>query len=121
MNETRPDEHLLVNSNELILVSASDASGTPHEAALPFVYEDGVIYVLADKGADWYRNVERDKGVVVRIGRRGFRGRAKLVDARQRARMAEQIASRFKKKYRGSALKGPDPRQLLPVTIDIQF
>ncbi len=121
MNETRPDEHLLIDATELILISASDADGTPHEATLPFVYGDGVIYLLANKGAGWHRNIERDPGVVVRVGRRGFRGRARLYDARQRGKMTDQIASRFKKKYKGSALKSQAPGQLLLVTIDIQF
>lgn len=121
MNEARPDEHLLLEASELILVSASDASGTPHEATLRFVYRDGVVYLLAQSEADWYRNVERDKGVVVRIGRRGFRGRARLYDARQRAKMIDQVTAGFKKKYAAGALKGADPKHLLPVTIDIQF
>ncbi|HKZ83437.1 MAG TPA: hypothetical protein VJ793_07240 [Anaerolineae bacterium] len=121
MKASRPDEHLLVEASELVLVSAGDPGGPPHEARLRFAYDDGAVYLLAHKDADWYRNVARDQGVVVRIRQRGFRGRARLPDARQRAHAIDHIGALFRRKYGAGALKGIDLGALLPVIIDIQF
>jgi len=123
MTHPRPDEDLLIQSSEIILISASRATGNPHEDTLRFAYADGVVYLLAQPGSgvDWYRNLESDRGVVVRVKRRGFRGRAKLYDAKQRSKVVKQIAALFRKKYGAAALKERDQGTLLPVTIDIQF
>ncbi|MGH2592328.1 MAG: nitroreductase/quinone reductase family protein [Anaerolineae bacterium] len=123
MIDSRPDEDLLVESRELVLISADRSTGDPQETTLRFAYEDGVVYLLAtaSKATDWYRNLEKDRGVVVRVKRRGFRGRAKLYDAKQRSKMARQIAALFRKKYGAGVLQGTDPDGWLPVTIDIQF
>ena len=118
MSSARPDERLLLESGELVLVSANRASGAPRETRLPFAYADGAVYLLARAEADWYRDTEKDRGVVVRIGRRGFRGRAGLFDAKQRARVAGQISEMFRRKYGAAAQEREAP---LPVRIDIQF
>jgi hypothetical protein len=121
MSDDRPDENLLHDASELILVSANLTSGDPQEDALRFAYADGVVYLLAEPGAGWHRNVEKDRGVVVRIRRRGFRGRARLFDARQHAAMAGQVAERFRRKYGRAAIADQDLAGLQPVTIDLQF
>ncbi len=119
MSSARPDEHLLLETGELILVSAGHASGAPRETRLPFAYADGVVYLLARSDADWYRDVEKDRGVVVRVQRRGFRGRASLFEVKQRARVAGQVVEMFRRKYGSdSARKWDAP---LPIRIDIQF
>ena len=121
MIHPRPDEDVLIQSSEIILISASRATGNPQEDRLQFTYADGVVYLLAQVEAEWYHNLESDRGVVVRVKRRGFRGRAKLYDAKQRSKMVRQIAALFRKKYGAAALKERDQGTLLPVTIDIQF
>ena len=121
MNESRPDEHLLAEANEIILVSADAAGGPPHEARLRFAYDGGLVYLLARADEEWYLNVERDQGVVVRIRRRGFRGRARLIGPKQRAQAARRIGSLFRQKYGGGTLSDADSGALLPVIIDIQF
>ncbi len=119
MSDIRPDEHLLVEAADLILVSSGEEGGAPQETVLQFAYDDGVVYLLAQAAADWYGNIRRDSGVVVRVRRRGFRGRARLFDAKQRAKMVDRIAAMFKRKYGAGALKGSDLDALLPVAIDI--
>jgi len=123
MSDPRPDEDLLIQSSEIILVSASHATGKPQEDALPFAYANGIVYLLVHPGGDagWYRNLESDRGVVVRVKRRGFRGRAKVFDARQRPQLAAQVAGLFREKYGTAALTDSEPGALLPVRIDLQF
>jgi len=120
VTETRPDENLLGEARELILVSA-DATGAPQETPLPFVYDDGVVYLLAHSAADWYQNVQRDQGVVLRVERRGFRGRARPPNAKQRPQASAQITALFKRKYGAAVLKDWPLQAQRPVTIDIQF
>ena len=121
MNESRPDEHLLVEAREIILVSADAAGGPPHEARLRFAYDAGVVYLLARKDEAWYRNVERDQGVVVRIRQRGFRGRAHLFDPKQRAQAARRIGTLFRQKYGGGMPSDADSGALLPVRVELQL
>jgi len=119
VSDPRPDEHLLIASTELMLISAGP-DGAPHETPLRFVYQDGVVCLLANPGADWYDNVERDRGVVMRVQRRAFRGRAKVYGTRQRAQMVEALAALFERKY-GAAAARAAARGARPVTIDVQF
>jgi hypothetical protein len=121
MNDSRPDEHLLRDAAELILVTAGEAGGAPHETTLKFAYRDGVVYLLTTQDAAWYRHVARDAGVVVRIGRRGFRGRARLIDARQRVSTVNKIITMFKAKYGAGTARGLETHALAPAMIDMQF
>ncbi len=123
MIDSRPDEHLLIQSSEIVLVSAGRATGKPQEDVLPFAYAGGVVYLLARPGAaaGWYDNLEADHGVVIRVKRRGFRGRARLYHGKQRAQAVNQIAALLRNKYGAAAFKERDQGALLPVTIDIQF
>jgi hypothetical protein len=118
MSGERAGEALLLDSTELTLISADRLSGDVREDTLRFVFEAGGVYLLSptDTVADWYRNIEKDHGVVVRIKRRGFRGRASAVEARQRS----HIVSRFKQKY-GASFKLGEPSAWLPVRIEIDF
>lgn len=118
MTADRPDEQLLIEAGELTLVSANRATGEPREDVVKFVYEDGIVYLLARADAGWYGNIQKDRGVVLRVKRRGFRGRATTIDTQPHPRLAGQIAALFKRKYGASALK---PETVFPVAIELQF
>ena len=118
MSDDRPDELLLVESGELILVTADRATGLPQESRLRFVYANGTVHLLARAADAWYRNLEVDRGVVVRIKHRGFRGAARVPEPRQRAAIISRTSTLFRRKYGGRA---EEDAALLPVTIDIQF
>ena len=123
MSHARPDEQLFSESSELILISAGRTTGDPQEATLRFVYEDGSVFLLANVGQDdvWYHNLEKDRGVVLKVKKRGFRGRASLYDARQRPKVVSQIAARLKEKYGAAAPGDRDLSKYLPVMIEVQF
>jgi len=121
MSSDRPDENLLVDSDELILITADQASGMPQETRQRFAYADGSVHLLARAGETWYRNLETDRGVVVRIQRRGFRGKARLPDARERAAIVSRTSTLFRRKYGRRGDPDQEGAALLPVTIDIQF
>lgn len=126
MIDPRSDEHLLIQSSEIVLVSAGRPTGKPQEDTLRFAYAGGVVYLLArpDADAGWYQNLEADRGVVVRVKRRGFRGRARLYPAKQRAQAVNQIVVMLRNKYGAAALAvlgDQDGAALQPVTIEVQF
>jgi deazaflavin-dependent oxidoreductase (nitroreductase family) len=66
----------------LILTTTGRRTGRPHSAALDYVEADGRIYVFAGYGArsDWYRNVLARPEVIVLLGRRRLRGRARPIE-----------------------------------------
>ena len=119
MNTLRPDENLLIESRELILLSADRATGMPHQVQLPFIYEDGVVYLLARgrDDADWYQNLEHDRGVVLRVGRRSFRGQASLFKGNENQHAARQIMTQLAQKYGSVGTQG----EALPVQVQVQF
>jgi len=122
MSDLRPDEHVLIEASELVLVNADHVTGELREDRLRFAYADGQVYLLARVGENtgWYRNLEHDRGVVLRVKRRGFRGRAGPIDARPRASLAAQIVTRFKQKY-GAEFHAGKLGDWLPVAIAIEF
>jgi hypothetical protein len=119
MSALRPDENLLIESRELTLLSADRATGLPHQVQLPFIYEDGIVYLLARgrDDVDWYRNLERDRGVVLRVGRRSFRGRASLFSGAENQRAARRIMSQLAQKYGSIGAQG----EAFPVQVQVQF
>ena len=119
MHSLRPDENLLIESHELILLSADRATGLPHQVQLQFTYEDGMVYLLA-RGRDdteWYQNLEQDRGVVLRVGRRSFRGQANLFRGAENQHAARQIMTRLAQKYGSVGTQG----EALPVQVQVQF
>ena len=120
INDVRPDEHLLVESSELILLSAHHATGDPHESVLKFAYEDGRVYLLAHSGDTdiWYRNIVQDRGVVLRIGRRSFRGQAELFQESERSDATQQIITLFRRKYSSASYRQDDVHA---ASIHVQF
>ena len=122
MSESRPDEHVLMEAAQITLVSANRSTGEPSEDTLHFIYADGMVYLLARAAQpeDWYRNVEQDRGVVLRVKRRGFRGRAQVVAGAERSQLAPRVAGHFARKY-GPAFQPGGFSGWLLVRIRIEF
>lgn len=65
----------------LLLTTTGRRSGLPHVTPLQYEEVDGVIYVGAARGpkADWYRNIQANPAVEVRVRSRRFRGLAEPI------------------------------------------
>jgi hypothetical protein len=50
----------LRTAEEIELVTRGRRTGRPHAVRLWSAYEDGVLWVRADRDADWYRNLRAD-------------------------------------------------------------
>lgn len=62
------------DADELTLVTVGRRSGRPHAVTLWFAREAGALWLRADRGADWYRNLLREPRCRVRVGAREWEG-----------------------------------------------
>lgn len=71
----------LVGSFVLLLTTTGRRTGRARTT--PLVYEeiDGIYHVASARGSlgDWFRNIQADPAVVVRVGRHCFQGRAEVI------------------------------------------
>ena len=70
--------------NSLYLTTTGRHSGLPRQIEIWFTRHEGRYYLVAEHGlkAHWVQNVLAEPAVRARVGRRAFRGRARVVDAR---------------------------------------
>ena len=92
----------------------------PHEIEIWFGLEGRMLYLLSGGGdrSDWVRNLQRTPEVSVRIGRRRFEGRARIVKKKSKDALARRLlVEKYAPRYSGSLA---DWRQrALPVAIDL--
>ena len=72
---TPEDVAALRTADEIELVTTGRRSGRPHSVTLWSAYEDGVLWLRTDSGADWYRNLLADPRCRVRFDGREAEGR----------------------------------------------
>jgi deazaflavin-dependent oxidoreductase (nitroreductase family) len=85
----------------LYLTTIGRRSGLPRQIEIWFTRHAGRYYLVAEHGvkARWVRNLLAEPAVDVRVGRRSFRGRARLVDARSERELVAGVRERSKAKY----------------------
>jgi deazaflavin-dependent oxidoreductase (nitroreductase family) len=104
---------------ECRLVTTGRVSGQPREIRIWFGVEGDRLYLLSQdrERAHWVRNVVAEPRVQVRIGKRRFGARARVVDAAEEADAIarERFAAKYGTKYLGKFL-----RESLPVVVDLE-
>ncbi len=85
----------------LYLTTAGRRSGLLREIEIWFTRWSGRYYVIAERRrrSQWVRNLLADPRVRVRVGRRRFRGRARVVDARAEPELSRTVRTRSREKY----------------------
>jgi deazaflavin-dependent oxidoreductase (nitroreductase family) len=85
----------------LYLTTVGRRSGLPRQIEIWFTRHAGRYYLVAERGlrAHWVRNLLADPAVRARVGRRSFRGRARVVDARAERDLVAAIRERSEAKY----------------------
>ena len=85
----------------LYLTTIGRRSGLPRQIEIWFTRHAGHYYPVAEHGlkADWVRNLLAESAVHARVGRRSFRGRARVVDARSERELVTAIRERSEAKY----------------------
>lgn len=81
----------------LLLTTIGRKSGLPRVTPLQYEQVDGLFYVAAARGphADWFRNIQANPAVEVRLKNRQFRGRGEPVT--DPARIADFLQVRFQR------------------------
>jgi len=85
----------------LYLTTIGRRSGRPRQIEIWFTRHAGRYYLVAEHGlkAHWVQNLLTAPAVGVRVGRRSFRGRARVVDARSERELVAAIRERSEAKY----------------------
>jgi len=85
----------------LYLTTIGRRSGLPRQIEIWFTRHNGRYYLVAEHGlkAHWVQNLLAEPAVRARIGRRSFRGRARVVDGRSERELVAIIRDRSEAKY----------------------
>jgi len=85
----------------LYLTTTGRRSGLPRRIEIWFTRHEGRYYLVAEHGrkAHWVQNLLAEPAVRARVGRRSFRGHARLIDARSERDLAATIRGRSEAKY----------------------
>lgn len=85
----------------LYLTTIGRRSGLPRQIEIWFTRHEGRYYLVAEHGlkAHWVQNVLAEPAVRARVGRRVFRGRARVVGARAERELVATIRERSEAKY----------------------
>jgi deazaflavin-dependent oxidoreductase (nitroreductase family) len=85
----------------LYLTTTGRRSGRPRRIEIWFTRHEGRYYLVAEHGlkAQWVQNILSEPAVRARVGRRSFRGRARVVDARSERDLVTAIRARSEAKY----------------------
>ena len=85
----------------LYLTTTGRRSGVAREIEIWFTRRGARYYVIAEHGerAHWVRNLRAKAAVSVRVGRRRFPGRARVVDAAAEPRLHAAVRKTSEKKY----------------------
>ncbi len=85
----------------LYLTTTGRRSGKPREIEIWFTRRDGRYYLIAEHGrrANWVKNLVGNPVVSVRLGRRTFPARARVVDPRVERALVRAVRQLSETKY----------------------
>lgn len=89
----------------LYLTTTGWKSGKDHEIEIWFTELEGRFYVIAEKydQAHWVQNLRRDPRVRVRVGKRRFEGRARVLNEAKDGELVNRVRELSDEKYGWSA------------------
>jgi deazaflavin-dependent oxidoreductase (nitroreductase family) len=111
----------LAGQDYCYLTTTGRASGRPHEIEIWFALRGRTLYLLSGRGgrSDWVKNLQRAPDVRVRIGRRRFAGRARVVGAKREDALARRLLyEKYTPGYSGDLTSWRE--RALPVAIDLE-
>lgn len=117
-----PFDPALADRDYCYLTTTGRVTGRPHTVEIWFAVAGRTLYVLAGSGrdADFVKNARRRPDVPVRIGRRRFRSRARIVDDPAEDALARRLLlAKYAPRYAGD-LDGWG-RTALPVAFDLSI
>ena len=96
-----PDAAASRKTPYLYLTTTGRRTGRPREIEIWFTRRDGRFYLVSERRerAGWVRNLRALPRVKVRVGRRTFPARARVVEARSEPALARAVKRLSEKKY----------------------
>ena len=85
----------------LYLTTTGRRTGRPREIEIWFTRHEGRLYLVAEhrERARWVQNLRALSRVTVRLGKRTFPARARVIDARAEPELARAVKALSEKKY----------------------
>jgi deazaflavin-dependent oxidoreductase (nitroreductase family) len=85
----------------LYLTTTGRRTGLPREIEIWFTERDGRFYIIAEHGerANWVRNIQANRRVLVRVGELQLNGTARLVDPAREPELALAVKALSDAKY----------------------
>lgn len=104
------------------LTTRGRVSGRPHEIEIWFGVMDGILYLLSGGGeeSDWVKNLRKAPQVAVRIAKRQFAGRARIMPGQPEEAPARKLLARKYQGWREGRKLSEWARTALPVAIEFQ-
>ena len=103
------------------LVTTGRKSGRPHRIEIWFAIENGVLYMLSGggDGADWVRNIEKDRDVRVQVGSRTVSAKARIVRATKEDQRARELLDEKYMGWKAGKKLSSWARGSTPVAVDL--
>ncbi|HEY4667753.1 MAG TPA: nitroreductase family deazaflavin-dependent oxidoreductase [Anaerolineales bacterium] len=85
----------------LYLTTTGWKSGNPHEIEIWFTELDGRYYLISEGGEDahWVQNIRRHPPVTLRVGKRTFEGKGRVVDPLREPELQAAVSRLSTEKY----------------------
>lgn len=112
----------LANEEYCYLTTRGRVSGRPHEIEIWFGFMDGTLYLLSGGGeaSDWVKNLQKTPQVTVRIAKRQFAGRARVLPDQPEDAPVRKLLARKYQGWREGRKLSEWARTALPVAIEFQ-
>ena len=111
----------LADEDFAYLTTAGRKTGRPHRIEIWFALSDGRVYLLSGggDGADWVKNIRKDRRVRVRVGSRSVAGRARIITAKREDQLARELLDAKYMAWRPGKKLSSWARGATPVAIEL--
>ena len=113
---------LLTKEEYCYLTTKGRVTGKPHEIEIWFGLNDHTLYLLSEgrERSDWVKNLLKDPAVKIRIAKKKYKGRARLVTDEQEEMMARKMLATKYEQWRVGRSFSHWARTALVVGIDLE-
>jgi len=121
MNNKRIDLFKLKDEEYCYLTTTGRVSGKPHEIEIWFGMEGNTLYLLSGgaDASDWVKNLRVNPGVSVRIAKKVFSAKARVVqDTKEESLARPMLAAKYQGWHQGKKLSDW-ARDALVVAVDL--
>lgn len=120
-DETPPLSPLLAGEAYCYLTTTGRVTGKPHEIEIWFGLRGSALYLLSGgmDRSDWVKNLLKNPSVTVRIGKRRFKAKARLVEDEEEEMTARNMLADKYHERRANGSLSKWARTALVVRIDL--